>query len=100
MMIYFFLKIEFVIVKIFVELEGNRNKLLFIKRKNYKKFIINGLLEDLQKFCIIILFENLNVNFDYYVDFIRMGIINGENNIVVGILFGIKDRVNVGMINL
>lgn len=50
MMIYFFLKIEFVIVKIFVELEGNRNKLLFIKRKNYKKFIINGLLEDLQKF--------------------------------------------------
>lgn len=97
---HFPLKIEFVTAKIPAELEGNRNKSSLTKRKNHKKFITNGLSEDSQKSRIITSSENLNVNLDHYADFTRTGITNGENNIVVGTLSGIKDRANAGMINL
>uniref|UniRef100_A0A8W8I185 Uncharacterized protein n=1 Tax=Magallana gigas TaxID=29159 RepID=A0A8W8I185_MAGGI len=97
---HFPLKIEFVTAKIPAELEGNRNKSSLTKRKNHKKFITNGLSKDSQKSRIITSSENLNVNLDHYADFTRTGITNGENNIVVGTLSGIKDRANAGMINL
>lgn len=97
---HFPLKIEFVTAKIPAELEGNRNKSSLTKRTNHKKFITNGLSEDSQKSRIITSSENLNVNLDHYADFTRTGITNGENNIVVGTLSGIKDRANAGMINL
>lgn len=95
------LKIEFVTAKMPVDGGTSKNKSKFVTEETiHKKFITNGLSEDSKKSRIITSSENLNVNLDHYADFTRTGITNGENNIVVGTLSGIKDRANAGMLNL
>ena len=95
------LKIEFVTAKMPVDVGTSKNKSKSETEQTiHKKFITNGLSEDSKKSRIITSSENLNVNLDHYADFTRTGITNGENNIVVGTLSGIKDRANAGMLNL